>query len=486
MEQNVQTIAVVGGGTAAWLTAAYISNKFPHIKITVVDKEIGNSIGVGEGTTEGFSEFMESCGFAREEWFPKVDATLKGGIHYTNWHKEGNHVWHPFTITNEILNGFDSLDLWTQAQHLELNECLRGYESSVKQHRFDPTLYYAYHVDCGKLVVYIQDKLKDKVVFIKSEMTHINRTDSQHITSLNLANGQEVVADLYIDCTGFRSLLHQSPERVTLEGRLFCDTAVCGRVDYNDKETELKSHTVADAVEHGWIWKIPTQSRMGTGLIFNRSITDVDTAKSYLVQYWDNRIDNDDLRVIDWTPFYIKNAWHENVVSIGLSSGFIEPLESTGIVLMILDIFNLASKLSDGVDNTASTRYNGTRNKLFEKVVDFVSLHYFNSQRRGPFWEWVQKTITVTPHQREMIELINGKVKLPARTPNYYDGFPVQSWMIWYAGLKHDVTPKTTITSNAGAERLLIKNQQHQIEYLRTNSKTLLEEINRINHSLDK
>ena len=270
---QVKSICIVGGGTAAWMAAAYFKHNLPSMQITVIDKEIGNSVGVGEGTLENFKSFMYECGFPRSEWFAAADATFKAGILYSNWHKEGNDIWQPFSMSLPITNNLKSVDLWTQAQDLDINKyTVQAYKICVEENNLDPSITYAYHVDCGKLVGYIQQKLTDKVTFIKSEVVDIIRDSCNFITSLTLKDGQTIVADFFVDCTGFKAILNQAPEKITLEGRLFCDTAVCGRIPYHNRSAEWKPYTVADAVEHGWIWRIPVQSRLGTGLVFNLSL----------------------------------------------------------------------------------------------------------------------------------------------------------------------------------------------------------------------
>lgn len=389
---KVESIIIVGGGTSAWATAAYMSQQNPEISITVVDKEFGKAIGVGEATILGFREFMDSCGFEFNDWFNNIDATYKIGILFPDWVHEGNIIWHPFS-TNVQLDGCDLLTAWTKNQEYDYKTYgLPLYDVAVNHNGVDSSMLdsYSYHIDCGKLVKYIQDRISHKIQYIASEVVTIHK-DLENITGISLANGQMLKADLYIDCTGFKSILKENPKKVSLEGRVFCDTAVCTQVPYVDRYNEMRPYTKCTAVDHGWIWEIPTRSRLGSGLIFNRSITDIDEAKDFFIEYWgSDRIKKEDLKVIDWTPYY-SDPWLGNVVSIGLSAGFIEPLESTGVALIFAQIVTLNNIIqgSTWTENDVNV-YNSQYKSIFENCVDFVSMHYSKTERTSKFWNFVR------------------------------------------------------------------------------------------------
>lgn len=395
MINKVKSITIVGGGTSGWLTAAYFSKNFPHLKITVVDKEFGSPIGVGEATLLNFKSFMEECGFDINQWFTACDATYKSGILFAKWNDENNDVWHPFFKGNKkIVADIGVHDLWTLNQDLDFKDyALSYYSSSINHNSVDYTNIegYAFHVDCGKLVKFVQESIIEKISLIKSEVIDVVKSND-NIDYLLLKNQEKIYSDLYIDCTGFLSILKKSNQRVDLEGRLFVNTAVACPVEYQDKPSELKPYAVCEAVDHGWIWKIATQSRIGSGMVFNRNITDIDEAKKYFVEHWDHRINIDKIRVIDWTPFYNLDQWRGNVVSIGLSAGFIEPLESTGIALITAGITQLSNAIQDGMYTYDNIDYYNLQMKLyFEDSVDFVNMHYAYSNRTSKFWNWVKE-----------------------------------------------------------------------------------------------
>jgi tryptophan halogenase len=467
----VKNVVIVGGGSSAWLTAAYLTNQCAGIKFTVIDKEIGNPIGVGEGTLLSFQSFMKDCGFDKSEWFHKIDATYKCGALFPDWVEDGNIIWHPFAMSYPIDDNNTFLQsAWSRHQSYDFKHYGLGlYETTVRHNKIDSSLIdaYAYHVDCGKLVQFIQNKLKDRISFIASDVVELHK-DGDNIKSLKLANGAVVEADLFIDCTGFKSILRTESDKVNLIGRVFCDTAVCSQIQYVDKESEQRPYTRAQAVEHGWIWTIPTQSRMGSGMIFNKQVTDIEEAKDYLVSYWgEDRLSRDKIRVIDWTPFYLKDPWKANVVCVGMSAGFIEPLESTGLALVQYEVYNIANVIKDNIIYEESIESFNKQFKLtFEDCVDFVSSHYSKTNRTGKFWNYVKHTYKHTEKILAIIELLKDGPRHGSQK-HISSIFGGSNWTTWMYQLGYELGEDTSI-SKEYAEYLLLK-QYNTVEKYRPN-----------------
>ena len=444
---KVEKLVIVGGGTSAWLAAAYLHNNHPAIDITVVDKEVGNSIGVGEATLLSFLPFMNECGFQIDDWFSKIDTGYKSGILFTNWRKTGNDIWHPFYKGNrKVDKNFHLWDIWSLAQDFDFKKYVTAsYESSIIHNTVDSSNLhaYAYHVDCGKLVLYIQNKLQDKIKIIKSEVVNVIKTDDTHIDYLELKNSDKIKADLYVDCTGFHSVLRKSKERVDLQGRLFVNTAVVCQVPYEDRPEEFKPYAVCDAVDHGWVWKIGISSRIGSGMVFNRNITNPEEAKEYFVNYWNGRIKKENVRVINWDPFYNKDQWTGNIVQIGLSGGFIEPLESTGVGLITVGITQLSNAIFEQwYSQNDVNNFNSQLITLFEDCVDFVSMHYADNLRTSKFWEYVRNTFVPSDRMLHYLEVLkNPNVKVPVDSKHNYM-FGGSSWSMCLQQLGYEITPR--------------------------------------------
>lgn len=489
---RVDRVAIVGGGTSAWLTAAYLSHKIPHLEITVIDKEVGNPVGVGEGTLLSFDNVMRHAGFQFQEWFKELDATAKAGILFPGWGKNKEAVWHPFMFAEFPEQQTTLHNHWSKNQEYDFRKYATAYyDVSIDDDMVDVSALsgYAFHIDAGKLVTYIQKKLASRlqVVSIKSDVVEVLRdTDTHNVSKLILKNGEEITADLYIDCTGFKAILSNVPDRVTLEGRLFCDTAIAAHVPYEDIDKELHPYVISEQVEHGWVWNIPVQSRIGSGLVFNRSITDPEDAKEFLCKYWNNRIKKENLKVIDWTPFYNKNIWHENVCSIGLSAGFIEPLESTGIALIIAGIEQLAFAIEPrGYTDIHKEYYNLVMAGYFEDAIDFVSMHYENVERDEPFWKWVKETWVKSDRQKHFEEqLLCTDRHLPISGFGYM--FCASNWVCWFMQLGKKMMPANDGISKEQALTDMLRWREFE-ESRKTRSvphRTYISELNKNNNGI--
>jgi flavin-dependent dehydrogenase len=456
---TVSNIVILGGGTSAWLSAAYFSYNFPYYNITVVDKEIGTPVGVGEGTLMNFKPFMGQCGFDHKEWIPEIDATYKSGILFPGWVKKDSVVWHPFMMNPVLENTVSLHAAWSNHQEYDFKEYGLGmYDISINYNAVDTSTDYAYHVDCSKLVLYIQKKLENKVRIVRSEMVDVVRDEFNNVKSLVLKNDDIITGDLFLDCTGFKGLLNNNPIRNDLSDRLICDTAVAGHIPYQDREKELRPYVISEAVDCGWVWNIPVKNRIGSGLVFNRSITDPEDAKEYFVKYWNNRISKDSLKVIDWTPYYNDNIWHNNVVSIGLSAGFIEPLESTGIALIMEGIYQLGRRITEYYySNEDVTIYNDNMKYFFEECVNFVSMHYSKTEREEPFWKIVKDKIKVSEEQKIYErQLLDPSIPL-IRIPKDINFFTGHNWNTWLIQMGCKVAPRTLTQSKEESLNFILK-----------------------------
>lgn len=486
---KVQSLTIVGGGTSGWLAAAYLYRNQPDIKITVVDKEVGTPVGVGEATLLSFRPFLDECGIPIEEWIVPLDAGYKSGILFTNWREDGDDIWHPFQKGNrEVMGEIKTHDLWSRNQHLDFKEyALDFYSSSIDHNSVDVINIenYANHVDCGKLVLFLQDRLKDKIDIIRSDVVNVVN-NAQGIDYLELKDGSIIKSDLYIDCTGFKNILRTPEKRIDLEDRLFVNTALAHPVQYQDRSNEFKPYAVCEAVEQGWIWKIGVASRIGTGLVFNRNITSIEDAKDSFVAHWSDRIKKENIRVIDWSPFYIEDQWSGNVVNIGLSAGFIEPLESTGIALITIGITQLNNALNERYYTDINRDYYNLQMKtLFEDCIDFVSMHYANNRRPGKFWDHVRNTFKPSERMLHQIdELADPNIAVPRNSKHNYM-FGGSNWMLMLYQLGYTLAPRNMSIPDEVALEKLVKNYKEYAKNRHVWSRHHSTEIDRI-HEINK
>ena len=458
----INKFVIVGGGTSGWITAMSLFREMENCEIYLIDKGQNDSVGVGEATLLGFDDFMSGyCEFDEKEWKKALDAVPKAGILFPGWGKASDQIWHPFYFPQ-----IRDVPIWDALSHTgeSIREYLPLYDSSMKN-EVDPgdiefmqdgkkTSSYAWHVDCGKLVTYIKNFLETHCPtfsYIEGEVGNINRWEDGSIRSLVCKHGEEIAGDVFFDCSGFKSILKDHRDKVDLKGRLFVDTAVAGHIPYLNEgdckcnggdNSEKHPYVSCPAVDHGWIWKIPLQSRIGSGMVFNRSITDPEEAKDYFVDYWDGRVDRDSLSIIDWTPYYDKNIWDKNVISIGLAAGFIEPLESTGVALIIEGVVKATEILRGRYFNNFDIDiYNAYLVNLFENCADFVSMHYDLSIHESKFWDYVRDTFEPSDYQRLFKDNINSPAtSIVEGKPGMFGG---SNWLYWMLQMGYPTSVKS-------------------------------------------
>ena len=457
--KKVNKLVIVGGGTAGWITASWFARRWKSLEVVVIDKSDPERVGVGEATLLSFPQVMREMGYEPHQWMNEIDATFKAGILFPGWGKEENNIWHPFGFgilgdsENPNIPRVPLYDVWSNYQDQREIKSISGLYGSAMQNKIEPDYVrdtYAYQIDCGKLVKFLQKNtipyLKE---YIQSDVIEIYRNGlSDDITrssikELVLDDGSRITGDLFIDCTGWKQMLIGN-HNVDLSDRLFIDTAFATKVEYQDKNKEMHPYTDCQALEHGWRWRIPTQSRIGTGYCFNRSVTDPDIVADAFVKHWDNRIEKKELRMLDWKPQYVEKFWEGNVVPIGLSAGFIEPLESTGLALMIRGCEFLEECMVDCVYNEYETDIYNVRMKCaFESAVDYVNMHYSYCERKGKFWDYVRLSHDKSGMQKYMEDQINDPDSLTFQDHRSSSFFGGSNWHVWLLQLMPEVKRKT-------------------------------------------
>ena len=451
--KEVKKIVIVGGGSAGWITASWFSRRWgAKMDVTIIDKYKPERVGVGEATLLSFPGVMEMMGFKVEDWVNRIDATFKAGILFPGWGREDKVIWHPFGFTSIGEKKVPMYDIWTNYQNDYDIKDISGLYKSAMNNKIETDYIrdtYAYQIDCGKLVQFLQKNtipyLKE---YIQSDVVDIYRDglsddiSKSDIKKLILDDGSEITGDLFIDCTGWKQMLVGN-HNIDLSDRLFIDTAFATKVEYENKSQEMHPYTDCAALEHGWRWRIPTRSRIGTGYCFNRSITDPDVVADAFVEHWNNRIKKEDLRMLDWKPQYVEKFWEGNVVPIGLSAGFIEPLESTGLALMIRGCEFLEECMVDCFYNPYETGIYDIRMKCaFESAVDYVNMHYSYCERKGKFWDYVRLSHEKSGMQKYMEDQINDPHLTTFQQHRSSSFFGGSNWHVWLLQLMSEIPKK--------------------------------------------
>ena len=400
--KQVESVCIVGGGTAGWLTAAFLRRNLPDINITLVESPNIPTVGVGEATILNFDKFLKFCGFSPEDWMPATDAIYKAGIVYPDWRGNGVDVWHPFAQTARIKGTGDVLTMADVFYNLGLDPnlyyqaVLSNYDTCVVHNKVPMESQMAYHLDAVKLAEFISNAVTPSIRYFKEDVISVS-SDGQEIFSIEIDNFGEITADLYIDCTGFKRLLSGK-----LEGSKWIDksymlpnnAAIATPISYVDQPNEMKPYTIAQPMEHGWMWKTPIQTRIGSGLVYNRDLLSDEDAIKMFTEHWgeDRLVLKGKFNKIKWDPEYNAKNWRGNCLSIGLSSGFLEPLESTGLALITAPIAIMYQMISKGwYGDLERDIFNNEMSMMYNDATDFVGMHYMNTERTGLYWDTIRE-----------------------------------------------------------------------------------------------
>ncbi len=426
MKNKIKRIIIVGGGSAGWMSAAMLSNEFPDKEIAVLESPDVPIIGVGESTLGTINQFLGMLGLQDKDWMEYCKATYKLSIKFTDFYAKGEEFYYPFGV-KDLQNCQQGIADWyvKKTQHPE-TPILDFYENFYSTMPFilQSKLYdnadgqlpgfsfkndAAYHMDAALFGEFLREKYCEPrgVVYIKEHIEEILLADSGDIDGLKLRNGDILEADLYLDCSGFKSMLLEEKLGVKFESFsqwLPNNRAWAVQVPYEDKELEMENVTDCVAVNNGWIWNIPLYHRIGKGYVFCDQFTTEEQALEEFKQFIMTRMKKPRTReqvdALDFRLIKIKNGvhercWHKNVVAVGLSYGFIEPLESTGLLSVQEILLRLCHTLHyDTINKIHIDNFNNIVGGIMQGFKLFVAYHYTLSSRRDtPYWKHVTENI---------------------------------------------------------------------------------------------
>jgi tryptophan 7-halogenase len=402
MNKQLRRVVIAGGGTAGWLAAAAISHQFHGIldMVLIESEEIG-TVGVGESTIPPIRSFHRLLGIDEQEFMRATAATFKLGILFENWGKIGDRYIHPFGITGRSAWSCDFHHFW-------LHGLARGIQSdygefcvehqAAKAGKFftgpNSEVNYAYHLDAGIYAKFLR-KFAEKFGMqrIEGKIREVRQNgETGFIESLVLESGQVVEGDLFIDCTGFRGLLIEQTLKTGYEDWkhwLPCDSAVAVQTESTGPAVP---YTRAIAHEAGWRWRIPLQHRVGNGLVYCSQYMSDQEATDRLMREVEGKTIIQP-RVIKFRTGRRRLAWNKNVIATGLANGFVEPLESTSIQLIMTSMTRLIYLFPyPAVTQSIIDQYNEESRLEAERVRDFIVLHYCATQRDdSPLWRYCSK-----------------------------------------------------------------------------------------------
>lgn len=445
---HIEKILIVGGGTAGWMTAAALSRMLADLPINihlVESAEIG-TVGVGEATVPHIRFFNQKLGFGEANFMARTKATFKLGIEFCNWGRIGDSYIHPFGAFGHDIGGVAFHHHWARMHRSGDPHALEEYSlpiSAARAGRFafpaeDPasllsTYSYAFQFDAGLYAAFLRDYAEERgVIRHEGKITKVGQNgETGFVESVELESGAQIDADLFVDCSGFRGLLIEGALETGYENWshwLPCDRAVAVPCATNG---ELTPYTRATAKDAGWIWRIPLQHRVGNGHVYcSNYISDDDAAHALVSQLESEPLAK--LNFLRFTTGKRRKQWSKNVVAIGLSAGFLEPLESTSIHLIQLGIGRLLDFFPDtGWDPMLADEYNRLMDLEYERVRDFLILHYHATERTDtPFWNYV-RTMPIPDSLTHKMQAFRER----GVVVNYRDGmFLDASWIAVYLG----------------------------------------------------
>ena len=404
-DNQINRVVIVGGGTAGWMAAAALSYKFARtgLAITLVESAEIGTVGVGEATLPHIRFFNQTIGIDEAELMARTKATFKLGIEFVGWGRPGESYIHPFGDFGETIDGIGFHHWWTRRRLAGDTTPLFDYSVPVVMaaaNRYampdpDPasllsTYGYAFQFDASLYAAYLSELSQDRgVERIEGRIETVQRHgESGDIASVILANGTIVEGDLFVDCSGFRGLLIEQELATGYDDwshYLPCNRAFAVPCEAADP---LGPYTRATAREAGWQWRIPLQHRIGNGHVYCNDYISDDEAAATLLANLEGRAIGDP-RQLFFKTGRRRRCWNRNVVAIGLSSGFLEPLESTSIHLIQEGITALIELFPDRTSIAADAdEYNAVMELGYDRIRDFLVLHYVANQRYGePFWD---------------------------------------------------------------------------------------------------
>ena len=430
MDNTTYDIMIVGGGSAGWMTASTLIKEFPEKKIALIESPEIATVGVGESTIgqiRNWSTFLE---LDDKEFLKHTDGTYKLSIQFTDFYKKGESFHYPFGIPTfeNTQSGFN--DWWfkkfiyPETPYTDYADCYFSQMALVNQNKlsknengqlegFDFLKHTAFHFDATKFGLWLRDFycLPKGVVHIKEHIDTIKQNENGEVESLNEVHK----AKLFIDCTGFSSLLLGKTLKVPFES--YCpdllpnNSAWATQLPYKDKRKELVNFTDCRAVENGWIWTIPLWSRIGTGYVYSDSFIDDDTALKQFQSHLGTK--EAEFKKIKMRIGIHERLWEKNVVAIGLSSGFIEPLESNGLFTVHEFLRELIRELKrDRVSQWDRDNFTYRCKSKFRAFAEFVSLHYVLSHRNDTeYWKHIQEKSQLRKENRAMFKLANTRFR---------------------------------------------------------------------------
>jgi tryptophan halogenase len=425
----LQKIVIVGGGSAGWIAAAILANKLnPALcRIELIESEEIGTIGVGESTIPLFVDLLQQLEIDEIDFIKNVQASFKLGIEFVDWKQKGESYFHPFGLIRTNMESHHFYQAWLKGKLLGSPLELQQFSACriMAQHgRFFPPrsalqtpladAAYALHLDANLVAKYLRRYAEERgVIRTEGKVVQVLQKENQFVEKVILSSGIEIGGDFFVDCTGFRALLIEKTMGVGYHDwshYLPCNRAVAVQTKNTGDTVPFTCATARDA---GWTWRIPLQHRTGNGYVYSSQFCSDEEATATLLSV----IDGEPLsepRVIPFLTGVREQIWFKNCLSVGLASGFIEPLESTAIHLVMRGVNMFLRFFPDqACDQALANEYNRRMLFEYEEIRDFIVLHYCLTEREDTaFWQHC-KSMEIPDSLQKIISLFKSQGDLP-------------------------------------------------------------------------
>ena len=494
---RARRVLIVGGGTAGWITAGYLARMLGAdrpggIAITLVESEEIGILGVGEGTFPTIRKTLARIGIDETDLIRRCGASFKQGARFVDWRytpgtAQPDHYLHAFQEVQEQ-DGLELLPYWLlgNAGDAGWDEAATPQKRAADAHRapklpshpgYVGPLNYAYHFDAAALAKLLREQgIANGVDHTIDTVTEVRLGEDGAITGVGTSANGVLTADLYIDCTGFRAELigkALGQPWKSCRDKLFCDSAIALQLPYQTPDEPVASYTISTAQSFGWIWDIGLNDRRGLGHVYSSAYGDAETAEAILRHYAGPGAEQLEVRRFRFDAGYREINWHKNCVAVGLSSGFFEPLEATGIVFsemaagLIANLFPWA-----GDFETSARQFNANMCRRYERTLDFIKLHYCISERRDhPFWIDNVAASSIPDSLSEQLDCWRHRPPNELDIDRNIDIFTESSWqyVLYGMGWKTDLSAKASVYRYAAEARQAFANIRSQGDYALAN-----------------
>ncbi len=471
VERPVTKVVIVGGGTAGWLAACRIAaaarpDAPAPLRVTLVESPDLPTIGVGEGTWPTMRSTLERIGIAEAEFLTACDAAFKQGSRFDGWRDggAGDTYYHPFGLPAEG-DAHDLVDAWRSSGEPRFAEavspqphvCARDLAPRQRgMPDYAGALNYAYHLDAAKLAQLLMRHATERlgVTHIRDHVTGIVAAANGDVAAVRTRDNGDVAGDLFLDCSGQASLLiggHYGVPFVDRSDVLFNDRALAVQVPVAP-DSPIASQTTATAHAASWIWDIGLPTRRGIGCVYASAFASDDEAAETLRAYIGRTAPDADADALSFRRLTFRSGhrahfWERNCLAIGLSAGFLEPLEASAIVMVELSIDALLEGFpaNGGAMALHAERFNSLFRYRWDRIVEFLKLHYVPSRREEPYWRAHREPGSIPERLKHLLDLWRTHPPTPADLTSAHEIFPAASYQYILYGMGWSPPPPALV-----------------------------------------